>query len=333
MRIRVHELEPEFHDRFRESFADHEVTISAEPLREVQDCEALVVFINSTVDARIIEQMPSLKMIATMSTGFDHVDVKAAQERGISVMNVPSYGSNTVAEHAFMLVLALARKLPQSINRVKNEFSFSTDPSLRGFDVEGKRLGLVGLGKIGSHMARMAKGFGMDVVVYDVFPNEELATQLGCRFVSLEELLESADVVSIHVPLNEHTKHMLSIDEFARMKRGALVINTSRGGIIDSEALVHALRDGRLGGAGLDVLEFEQDLDDDIAVLARDEQLERAVLADLALLRLPNVIVTPHNAFNSREAVDRIVSTTIENLRQALGGSSVNDVTARERGT
>lgn len=326
MHIRVYDLEEQFHDRIRHTFEGHEVFVTSEKLEEPVDCDALVVFIASKVTGEMIDAMPSLKHLVTMSTGFDHIDLDACRTRSIPVMNVPSYGANTVAEHAFMLVLALARKLPESIHRVKHNLSFATDASLRGFDLEGKRLGLIGLGKIGSHMARMARGFGMDVVVYDVFPNEELAAQIGCRFVSYDELLRTSHVISIHVPLNEHTKHLVGAREIELMREGTLIINTSRGGIIDTEALVHALRSGHLGGAGLDVLEFESDLEDDIAVLARDEQLERGVLADFALFRMPNVIITPHNAFNSEEAVERIVSTSIDNLRASIEGEPHNVV-------
>ncbi|MFT4308767.1 MAG: NAD(P)-dependent oxidoreductase [Candidatus Woesearchaeota archaeon] len=326
MRIRIYDLEEHYHDAFRAAFADDEVLISTEPLSNPEDCEVLVVFISSHVTREVLDAMPSLTHVATMSTGFDHIDTAACAERSISVMNVPTYGSNTVAEHTFTLILALARKLPESIHRVRYELSFSTDPGLRGFDLEGKRLGLIGLGQIGSHVARMAKGFGMDVVVFDVFPNEALAASVGCRFVSFGELVSTSDVVSIHVPLNEHTRRMFDDDVFSKMKRGSLIINTSRGGIIDTEALVRALRNGTLSGAGLDVLEFESELEDDIAVLARDEQVERAILAELALLRTPNVLITPHNAFNSHEAVERIVTTSIENVRSALRGDHVNTV-------
>jgi len=326
MRIRIYDLEPTYHETFRSSFPDTDVSISSEPITEPEDCEVLVVFISSPVTRERIDAMPSLKHVVTMSTGFDHIDTRYCAKRSINVMNVPSYGSNTVAEHTFMLILALARKLPESIHRVRYELSFSTDRGLRGFDLEGKQLGLIGLGKIGSHVARMARGFGMDVVVFDVFPNEALAQQIGCRFVSFDELLGTSDVVSIHLPLNEHTRHLFDDDAFSKMKRGALIINTSRGGIIKTEALVRALRSGALSGAGLDVLEFESELDDDIAVLVRDEQVERAMLAELALLRTPNVLITPHNAFNSHEAVERIVTTSIDNIRSALSGEPNNRV-------
>lgn len=326
MRIRIYDLEEQYHESVRTTFSDHDVFVTEDHFTEAEDCEALVVFIASKVRREQLDAMPSLKHIVTMSTGFDHIDVAACEERGITVMNVPSYGANTVAEHAFMLVLALSRKLPESIHRVRYELSFSTDPSLRGFDLEGKRLGLIGLGKIGSHMARMGRGFGMDVVVFDVFPNQALADESGCRFVSFDEVLETSDVISIHVPLNDHTRHIFNDEAFSKMNRKPIIINTSRGGIIDTEALLRALRSGTLRGAGLDVLEFESELDDDVAVLARDEQLERAVLAELALLREPNVIITPHNAFNSREAVERIVSTAMGNLRSAIDGEPVNTV-------
>ena len=325
MRIRIHDLEVAFHDRAHSLFADHEVFVTSEHLAEPEDCEALIVFISSKITRKMIDAMPSLRFIVTMSTGFDHIDMTACAERSITVMNVPSYGANTVAEHAFTLLLALARKLPESMRRVRSDLLFSTDASLRGFDLEGKRLGLIGLGKIGSHMARMARGFGMEVVVFDVFPNEDLAREVGCRFVSFDEML-SSDIISIHVPLNDHTRHLLDEDAFVKMKDGVILINTSRGGIIDTEALLRHLRSGKVSGAGLDVLEFESEIEDDIEVLVRDPDVERGVLAELALLRMPNVIITPHNAFNSNEAVERIVSTSFDNLRSALDGDATNVV-------
>ena len=267
------------------------------------DFDIAGVFMNSAVDAVTIAALPSLKCIATLTTGFDHVDLKVAAERGITVCSVPAYGENTVAEFAFALLLALSRKVGEARARVRDEHSFSTD-GLQGFDLAGKTIGVLGTGRIGKHAIRMAKGFEMNVLAYDVFHDDAFAAQIGFKYVSLDELLAQSDIITIHVPNLPETYHMINAQNIGKIKQGAYIINTARGSVIETAALVGALKSGQIGGAGLDVLEEEADM--------KKGDMSGSGITEL--LAMPNVIVTPHNAFNTHEAALRIIDTTIGNI-------------------
>jgi D-lactate dehydrogenase len=267
-------------------------------------------------------RFPSLKLIATRSTGYDHIDLAAAKARGISVANVPFYGENTVAEFAFALILSLSRRIPEAREHTTRG-SFSPT-GLRGFDLAGKTLGVVGVGHIGAHMIRMAQGFDMKVVGFDPYPNAELAHTLNFTYASLTDLLAASDVITLHVPYNEHTHHLINKGNISAVKKGAYLINTARGAVVETEALVEALRSGTLAGAGLDVLEEEGDMADEMKLLTsphpKEEELKIA-LENHYLITHPRVIVTPHCAFNTAEAVRRILDTTISNI-DAFGKSA-----------
>lgn len=269
------------------------------------------IFMDSPVDAATIAALPDLKFIATLSTGFDHIDLAAAAARGIPVSSVPAYGENTVAEFAFALILALSRKLIQANERVRDEHKFSTD-GLTGFDLAGKTIGVVGTGRIGKHAVRMAKGFGMKIVAYDVYHDDAFAKEMNFAYLSLEDLLRQSDVVTIHTPYLPSTHHLINAGNVGLIKRGAILINTARGAIVETPALVTALKDGTLAGAGVDVLEEEA------AMKAGD------MVVDSELVAMPNAIVTPHNAFNTREAFLRILDTTIDNIVGFVNGSPIN---------
>ena len=296
-------------------------------ISQAKDAEVLVLFIYSHVGKKELAALPSLKMIATMSTGFDHIDVAACRKRGIIVCNVPSYGSETVAEHSMALILALAKKLVPSIERTRRgDFSLE---GLRTFDLEGKVLGIVGLGKIGSHAAKMARSFGMKVIAYSPHADATLAKKLRCKLVPLEELLAKSDVISLHAPLTPETKHMINAETIAKMKKGVILINTARGGLVDTKALVAALDSGKISATGLDALEEECNIKEERQILSPNFVKEcdlKTVLANHILLNKPNVIVTPHNAFNSTEALQRIVDTTIGNVKAHLTGKPENVV-------
>jgi D-lactate dehydrogenase len=221
------------------------------PDERFRDVDALSVFIYSHVTKKFLEALPNLKLIATRSTGFDHIDLDACRSRGIAVCNVPSYGENTVAEHTMALLLMMARKVHQSVIQVR---SGHVDlAQLTGFDLQGKTIGVVGVGHIGLHVIRIARGFGMRVLAFDVHREAFLADLLGFEYATMDQLLEQSDIVTLHCPLTEKTHHLLGREQFARMKPGALVINTSRGGVVDTDALVEALESGKLGGAGRDL--------------------------------------------------------------------------------
>ncbi len=292
----------------------------------VPDVDALSVFIHSQVTAQVLEGLPHLKFIATRSTGFDHIDLDACLSRGIVVSNVPSYGENTVAEHTMALLLMLSRKVHQSVLQVR---SGRVDlAELTGFDLQGKTIGVIGAGHIGLHVIRIARGFGIRVLAYDVRSDPFLADLLGFAYVSMDQLLAESDIVTLHCPLTEKTEHLMGRAQIGRMKRGALLINTSRGGLVDTDALVGALESGRLGGAGLDVLEGEELIKEDKQLLAQPVDVERlrTAVRNRVLLARDDVVFTPHNAFNSREALVRILEVTLANLEAYRAGQPVHKV-------
>ena len=281
------------------------------------DAEVLSVFVNHPVDAAQMDKYPKLKLIATRSTGVDHIDVQEAKKRNISVASVPGYGANTVAEFAFTLILALSRKVCDAHKQVTETGSFS-QKGLTGFDLAGKTIGVVGCGKIGQHTARIAKGFGMQVLVSDAFKNDALAKEIGFTYAELPELLEASDIISLHVPYMKETHHLINMSNIGRIKKGAYLINTARGAVVETAALVKALEDGILAGAGLDVLEEEGDMQDEMHLMAhghpKQEELE-IMLENHYLIDHPRVIITPHIAFDTREAIERILDTTVENIK------------------
>ena len=263
----------------------------------------------------MLSHLPNLQLITTRSTGYDHIDLVACVKHGTAVANVPSYGSPTVAEFAFALILTLSRKIYDAYHRVREDGSFQLD-GLQGFDLKGKTLGVVGTGDIGRAVVRIANGFEMKVVASDVKPDEEFAKEQSFRYCELDELLEQSDIVTLHVPYLASTHHLINKDNITKFKRGAYLINTSRGPVVETEALVQALTNGHIAGAGLDVLEEEGIVKDELAFLVGGHPEAtnlKTVLAGHVLIDHPNVIVTPHNAFNTQEALQRILETTIEN--------------------
>ncbi len=321
LKIVFFEIEPWEKTYLQERIIGHEVEFYEESINHVEsstiyDAEILCVFISSVFTKDVLDKFPNLKLIACMSTGYDHVDLDECNRRGIVVCNVPAYGDNTVAEHAFGLILNLARNIHKAYIRTRHEeFSYQ---GLMGMDLQGKTLGVLGTGKIGQHAMRIAKGFGMNIIAYDAYPKDGLDVELGFRYVSFNELLRESDVITIHVPLTQETFHLIDNDAISRMKDGVLIVNTARGAIIDTEALIQGLNSGKIGGAGLDVLEGEllikeeRELTHAISTLPK-AQLE-LLLQDHALMKMPNVIVTPHLAFYSKEALLKILDTTLKNV-------------------
>ena len=310
-----------------ETITFHEGPLAALPELADPEAEVRCGFLDSKIVEADMIRFPALKLIATRSTGFDHIDLAAAKARGIAVANVPFYGENTVAEFAFALLLALSRRVIDADERVRTG-AFSP-AGLRGFDLAGKTLGVIGTGHIGAHVIRMAKGFGMKVLGFDAFPNAELSHTLDFSYVPLPELLASSDILTLHVPYNEHTHHLINRGNIADIKKGAYLVNTARGAVVETDALVEALQKNILAGAALDVLEEEGDLNEEAALLTAPHPNESAIkiaLENHYLIEHPRVIVTPHLAFNTREAVERILDTTIGNIRGFAAGSPVNIV-------
>ena len=282
----------------------------------VPDCEVLSVFVHSPVTRALLARLPSLKLVATRSTGVDHIDVAACRERGVAVCNVPDYGSRTVAEHAFALLLAVARRLTLAAARVRRG-EFGSD-GLRGMELAGKTFGVVGTGRIGAHAAAIARGFGMRVLATDPYPDAALA-RAGVEYVALSALLAQSDIVSLHCPATPQTRHLIDAAAFARMKPGVVLINTARGEVVDAAALADALDSGVVAGAGLDVLEQESCLH--YPPCPTDSNVVRA---NGRLIGHDNVVVTPHIAFNTREAVERLRRTTLGNIERFLAGTPQN---------
>ncbi len=288
--------------------------LTGDNLKTARDADIISVFIYSVLDEANLSKLKKLKCIATRSTGFNHIDLKYATGRKISVCNVPFYGENTVAEHTFGLILALSRNIHKAYMRtVRNNFS---PEGLEGWDIKGKTLGVIGAGSIGSHVIKIAKGFGMNVLAFDMHRNHFLAEVLGFSYVSLDDLLKNSDIITLHCPYNKATHHLINMDNINRVKRGALFINTARATIIEPEALHHALETGVFGGAGLDVFEGEDLVKEENQMLTRNVSIEhlKAVLEKNILMNRENVIITPHIAFDSVEAVERILSTTVDNI-------------------
>jgi len=280
------------------------------------NAEIISVFTMSAVTRDMIEAMPKLTLICCRSTGYNNIDLQAAHDHNVTIVNVPSYGEATVAEYAFTLLLALTRKLERVFEVENEQFQM---PELTGLDLNGKTFGVIGTGHIGQKALKIASGFSMRTLAYDAFPNNALSEELHFEYVSLEELLAQSDFISLHVPYLPETHHLMNLERLSAMKPGAILINTARGGLVDTRALVALLDNGHLGGAALDVLEGEQLLDyEEVMTLLGSENMPEDLLrhnAELsALEKMPNVIVSPHNAFNTVEAIGRINDTTAHNI-------------------
>ncbi|MFH1292447.1 MAG: NAD(P)-dependent oxidoreductase [bacterium] len=325
---------PDMKEYIRGRMKGYSMNIITDPLTDKnikKDTEILAVFVHSKLDANIIKQLPKLKLISTMSTGYDHIDIKTAEKKKISVCNVPVYGENTVAEHAMALMLGLSRKIFPSVKRVKEGvYDFH---GLRGVDLKGKTLGVVGTGHIGMHLIRMAQGFDMNIIAFDAFPNKNLSDEHNFKYVNLNKLLAESDFISLHVPLFPTTFHIINKKNIKKIKKGSYIINTARGELIEPEALLWALEKEQIAGAGLDVMEDECYVQHEEKIMAKGitEMQIKNNLINNVIIDHPNTIITPHNAFNSTEALQRILDTTIDNIKAFVKGEVQNDVYKKKR--
>lgn len=280
------------------------------------------IFVNDSLDASSLKILANngTQLIALRSAGYNHVDLKAAAEFGLKVVRVPEYSPYAVAEHAMALILTLNRKIHKAYNRVR-EGNFSLE-GLVGFDLHQKCVGVIGTGKIGQAFIRILKGFGCQVLAFDKYPDHNLAKELNFSYVSLEDIFHHAKIISLHVPLTKETHHLIDATAIAAMHKGVMLINTSRGAIIDSKALITGLKSGQIGSAGLDVYEEEEQF--------FFHDLSNQVLNDDQLIRLmtfPNVVLTSHQAFLTEEALTNIAQTTLENIATfARGEDLINEV-------
>ena len=303
--------------------------ISQEQFEKVKDAEIISVFVHTALKMtkETLDKYTNLKLIATRSTGFDHIDLNYCKNRGIEVVNVPKYGEATVAEFTFGVLLALARHIIQARTDMKNNFVWMNE--YIGFDLYGHTLGIIGTGAIGRHVAKLARGFGMDVLAYDIYPNEEFQRIYNIHYVGLDELYAKSDIITLHAPATKENYHLLNDEAFKKMKDGVIIANTARGSLVDPEALYRALVSGKVKGAALDVLENEDFIiHDDMILKSQDIPMDYAMntIINARLLQMKNVIITPHIGFNSIDAVHRILHTTLENINHFCAGNVQNSV-------
>lgn len=333
-------------DYFDESLTSHEVTY-VRTLDEVpEDTEIVSVFISERVEEGFLQSHPALKLICSRSTGCDHIDLEACRSRDIPVTNVGAYGENTVAEHTFALMLALSRRLRQSHEAVRS--GRFTRETLRGFDLRGRTLGVIGAGRVGLHVIRIAMGFGMKVLAYDAERHPFYTELLDFQYVSLDELLRESHVLTLHVPLDPTTRHIINRESLALCQPGVLLINTGRGGLMDTAAVIEALDSGQVGGLGLDVLEDERVFKDSATSLLGQKIAERVrntaagaipressaarvaefsrLVSHSQLLQRQDVILTPHVAFNSEEALTCLQKMTVENINAYIAGQPLQNL-------
>lgn len=313
MKIAFFSTEPYDKEYFERYNKQHEILffdagLNEQTVKLATGCAAVCAFVNDQLNARVITALKEMgiKIIAQRCAGFNNVDILAANENKVVVVRVPAYSPHAVAEHALALIMTLNRKTHKAYNRVR-EGNFSLD-RLTGFDIYGKTVGVVGTGKIGQCFARIMQGLGCTIIAFDIITNKEMEA-IGVKYLPLKEVLEQSDIVSLHCPLTEQTKHLINTDTVEIMKTGAMLINTSRGALVDTKAVIKALKSGKLGYLGIDVYEQEQKL--------FFHDLSENVITDDVLIRLlgfPNVLITSHQGFLTDEALTQIALVTLQNL-------------------
>lgn len=328
MKIAFFEISEDEKKTIKKEIKNHTLFFYEKPIQDVdkkllKNIDVISVFIYSKINKKTLEETDKLKLILTRSTGYNHIDLDYCSKNKIIVGNVPSYGENTVAEHTFALILNLARKVHLSYQRTTHD-NFSID-GLRGFDLKNKTIGVLGVGHIGLNVIKISKGFGMRVKAFDIHENNILSEILNFEYATIDEILKTSDIISLHLPLNDKTKHIINSNSLKKIKKGAIIINTSRGELIDTPALYKALKNNEIEGAGLDVIEGEELISHEDELLNKKNYAKNAkqILLNKQLFSLNNVIFTPHNAFNSQEAVDRILSTTLKNLELYLKNKKI----------
>ncbi len=313
MKIAFFSTQPYDREYFERYNTTHEIVFFKDRLNEqtaklASGFDAICAFVNDQLNKTVIEalQQMKIKIIAQRCAGFNNVDIPAAKENGIAVVRVPAYSPHAVAEHALALIMTLNRKTHKAYNRVR-EGNFSLD-RLTGFDLFGKTVGIIGTGKIGQCFARIMKGLGCNVLAFDLIANREME-DIGVQYLPLLEVFQQSDIVSLHCPLTEPTTHLINTDTLSVMKKGVMLINTSRGALIDTKAVINALKTGKLGYLGIDVYELEQSL--------FFQDLSESVITDDVLVRLlgfPNVLITSHQGFLTEEALTQIAKVTLQNI-------------------
>lgn len=318
----THKFERPFYENLNQSygfsFTFFESALNKKTVELAREFDVICAFANDNLSLEVMESLKSfgIKLIALRSAGFNHVDMTAAHDLKIPVVRVPEYSPYSVAEHAVALILCLNRKIHRAYNRVR-EGNFSLD-GLTGFDLHGKTVGVVGTGKIGAAFCQIMTGFGCRVLAFDKFPSQALKDK-GVEFVALSQLIAESDIISLHVPLNKETFHLIGKAEIDQMKSGVMLVNTSRGALLDTKALIEGLKSGQIKSAALDVYEEEEGLffHDFSETIIQDDLISR-------LISFPNVLVTSHQAFLTKEALTNISETTLENIAQFMRGEKLS---------
>lgn len=297
-----------YNKEYNYSFSYYETALNPDTAKLSADCDVVCVFVNDIVDENTIKILSKngIKLIALRCAGYNNVDLDAVAKENIKVVRVPAYSPEAVAEHALALILTLNRKTHKAYNRVR-EGNFSLK-NLIGFNLSNKTIGVIGTGKIGETFCKILNGFGCKIIAYDIAENENV-TALGVEYMSLEKVFEQSDVLSLHCPLNKHTKHLVNKTSIETMKDGVMIINTSRGALIKTEDAIEGLKNKKIGYLGIDVYEQEENLffEDLSEIIIEDDMI-------LRLLSFPNVLITSHQAYFTKEAMDQITITTLENI-------------------
>lgn len=305
----------------------YEDKLSLEMIDLAKDADIISIFINSVINKQIIDLLPNLKYLTTRSTGFEHIDIDYCKSKNIKVSNVPAYGSHTVAEFAFALILNLSRNVIAANNHLRDKMDFNFYSSLQGFDLCKKTLGVIGTGKIGKNVIKIAKGFEMNVVAYDLHPDLEFAKENNFEYKSFDEILSFSDILTLHTPYTKENHHLINKENISKMKKGIFIINTARGALIDTEALIDGIKTGIIAEVALDVLEGERDLKiaSEIIGANNSEVIDyKMIVENQILVEMPQVIVTPHIAFYSKEAELEIIKTTEENIKNFIDNKPQN---------
>lgn len=294
---------------------------------EIKQVDVISCFTFSRVSADVLKQFPNLKLIALRSVGFNHIDIDYCKEHNIQVVNSFGYGNVTVAEFAFGLILDVLRKISRSYMNLKNEH---LDRDVyTGLELKNATIGIIGTGAIGTEVTRIAKGFGMNILAYDLYPKTELVEKYDVNYLSLDELFKNSDIISLHAPLTDSNFHMINEEKINLMKPNAIIVNTARGELIDTKALYEALSSHRIFGAGLDVMEAENMLIQPETIVDFDyltgDHIKQTLINE-RLLKLHNVVITPHIAYNTKEAEDRILHITMSNVESFFKGEIKNSV-------
>lgn len=316
---------------FQKELADHELVfiegpLTTESVSQAQGAEIIAVFINSVISPEVIASLHGVQLIITLSTGYDHINVPAAKTAGIKVATIPGYGAQAVAEHTFAILLSLSRKIFEAYHQVREEGDFDI-AGLQGFDLAGKTLGVVGTGRIGMNVIRIAKGFGMNVLACDPLPKPGV----DISYVALPQLFQESDIITLHAPRTSETKYLLDDTAFSSMKDGVYIVNTARGELIETAALLKHLQSGKVAGAALDVLENEHELKEEAELISDGKKINnlKALLQNHVLIDLPNVIITPHIAFHSKEADQERVHTACTTIQSFISGEKISEVLPR----